>query len=309
VEFHGFADAARRIPADKLPALRSAVMTACDELDGVKDGVIDDPQQCTFDPVTLTCEGLESSQCLARPEVETVRQLYASRLSPSGKPLVQGYARGAESGLDRTYFRSGPGTNGVFELTHGFWRDMVFEDSAWDSRSYDIERDGARAERKLAAVLDASDPDLRRFAARGGKLILYHGWSDPLVPPTGTIDYLARVGATIGSKRLNETVRLFVAPGMDHCGGGSGPNSFGEASAGSGDPDINLGAALQRWVEKGVAPERIVAVMPRQEGGRSGDVPRSRPLRACPLVSRYRGEGEGEGDPERAASFDCRTAR
>ena len=304
-QFKWLADTSHHIPAAKLPAIRFAVETACDEIDDVKDGVIEDPRQCTFDPRMLACSGPETDQCLTSPQLETLHQLYARKVSSTGKTLFYGYAMGAEAGLDDWHFRAGPGTDGLFVDALAFWSGLVFEDAAWDFRTYDIERDGRLADRKLAAVLNADHPDLSRFAARGGKLILYQGWADPGVSPFGTIEYFTQVESTLGAKRASQTVRLFMAPGMGHCYGGDGPSDFGQFSAGGGDPDTNLGAALQRWVEQGVAPERIVATKRKNDRDPTSEVVRTRPLCAYPLVAHYRGTGSSDV----ASNFDCRMTR
>ena len=191
-QFRQLADPARLVPAAKLPALRAAVVVQCH----APEGVIDEPQRCSFDPAVLACHGAETDQCLTPPQLLTVRGLYAGNVSARGQPLLRGYAVGSEAGLDDVHYRSGPGTDDFFPEALGFWRDLVFEDAAWDYRSYDMARDGALATRKLAAVLDADRADLSRCAARGGKLIVYHGWADPLPPPAGSIDPASKVVRT-----------------------------------------------------------------------------------------------------------------
>jgi feruloyl esterase len=149
--------------------------------------------------------------------------------------------------------------------------------------------------------LNATDADLSRFAARGGRLILYHGWADPGIQPLTTVDYYDRVRDTIGQKTAARSMRLFMVPGMLHCAGGPGPNSFGQFAAGMGDPNTMIGAALQRWVEAGIAPERIIATKRGNDKDPSSEVLRTRPLCAFPIVTHYR----GAGSTDNAASFDC----
>ena len=297
-QFRQLADPARRVPAAKLPALRAAVAAACH---AGADGVVDEPQRCAFDPAVLACRGAETDQCLTPPQLQTVRGLYAGNASARGQPLLRGYAVGSEATLDDVHYRSGTGSDDMFLEVLGFWRDLVFEDPAWDWRSYDMARDGALATKKLAGVLDADSTDIGRFAARGGKLIVYQGWIDPLVPPAGTIDYVERVERTMGAERARAAVRLFMAPGVGHCGGGDAPNQFGQFAAGAGDPEASLGAALQRWVEQGTAPEQVVA-RKHENDDPAGKVVRSRPLCAWPRVARY----TGTGSIDAASSFECR---
>lgn len=198
-------------------------------------------------------------------------------------------------------FGSTPRTGEGFKYALGFFRNFVFEDPKWDFHSFESERDGRLTDEKLASALNATDPDLRKYAARGGKLIMYHGWSDAVIPAHSSIDYYKQVRGATGEAEANAAVRLFMAPGVEHCAGGPGPNSFGQFSAGAGDPDTSLGAALQRWVEQGIAPERIVATKLSNDDDPGSEVVRSRPLCAWPLVARYR----GEGNTDVASSFDC----
>ena len=301
IQFAWLADDSRRVSANKLLALQSAVLAACDGLDGVKDGVIEDPQRCAVDPSTLACSGTETDRCLTPPQLETVQKLYAGQLSSSGRPLLPGYAPGSEGGWGEMQFGSAPRTGEGFKYAIGFFRDFVFEDPKWDFHSFEPERDGRLTDERLASALNATDPDLRKFAARGGKLIMYHGWSDAVIPAQSSIDYYQQVRGVMGEAGANAAVRLFMAPGVEHCDGGSGPNSFGQFSAGAGDADTSLGAALQRWVEQGTAPERIVATKLSNDDDPGSEVVRSRPLCAWPLVARYR----GEGNTDAASSFDC----
>jgi Tannase and feruloyl esterase len=300
MQFVWLADNSRRVPASKLLALQSAVLAACDGLDGVKDGVIEDPQRCNFDPSTLACQGTETDRCLTSPQLETLGKLYTGQVLPSGRRL-HGFPRGSEGGWQEMQFESASGASDAFKYASGFFRDFVFEDPTWDFHSFDPERDGQLTDRKLASILNATDPDLRKFAARGGKLIMYHGWSDAVIPAYASIDYYQHVVDRMGEKMAGKSVRLFLAPGMEHCGEGPGPNYFGQYdAAGTGDPEYKIGAALQRWVEQGIAPERIIATK-RQNDDPKSEVVRTRPLCAYPRVARYRGEGSTDS----AASFDC----
>jgi len=302
LQFKWFTDPARHIPANKLPAIQSAVSAACPGLTGATDHVVEDPARCRFNPAVLACQGPETDRCLTPPQLETLRTLYDGARLPSGTLLYRGFAPGAEAGLDENHFRSGPGPGDMFRFAVGFFRDFVFEDPTWDFNTYDPERDGKLADHKLAAILNATNPDLSSFAARGGKLILYHGWNDSTVPPYRTIEYFEQITATMGQARARDSVRLFMAPGMEHCEGGPGPNHFGQFFPdGKGDPDTNLATALQRWVEQGIAPERIIATKRRDDENPNSEVVRSRPLCAWPLVAHYRGQGSADT----ASSFDC----
>ena len=297
LDFRWMTNPAHHIPAGKLPAIQSAVRAACP---GINEDVVDDPAKCQFDPAVLTCTGAETDRCLTAAQVQTLRLLYTGRI-PTSDHRFPGFAPGAEVGLDENYFRSGPGPSDVFRFANGFFKDFVFEDPAWDFNTYDPARDARLADRKLGVVLNATNPDLSAFAARGGKLILYHGWNDSTVPPWLTIEYFEQVRATMGEAKTRAAVRLFMAPGMEHCEGGPGPSFFGAIPDGKAEAETNLSSALQRWVEEGVAPERIIATKRRDDKNPNSEVIRSRPLCAWPLAAHYRGQGSADT----ASSFDC----
>ena len=302
ISLQWLAPGASYLPARKLPAIHAAVLAACDSRDGIKDGVIDEPRNCKFDPSLLACKGAESDSCLTIGQLSTLRNLFRGPALSSGKQLLPGYSLGAESGWRDSILGDGPAKTDTYQAVVGFFRNVVFEDAQWDPRLFDAAKAAKLAGLKSAPVLNATDPDLGNFFARGGKLILFHGWSDSLLPAESTIEYYRRVVGAMGETRARSGARLFIAPGMDHCGGGPGPNDFGQFDAGSGDPEFSLGAALQRWVEKAIAPEQIIATKRRDDGDPPGTVERrTRPLCAYPRVARYR----GEGNPDEASSFAC----
>jgi feruloyl esterase len=287
------------VPAAKVPAIHAAVLEQCDALDRIADGVIEDPRRCKLDLTKLLCRGPESDACLTRAQLATVEKLYAGPALASGRRLIPGYSPGAEDSWGEAHFGAGPATTDSYQDIFGFFRNLVFEDPNWNAGSFDAERDGPITERKLGAVIDAVSPDLTRFTAHGGKLIMYHGWSDPIVPAMMSVEYYRRVVERMGRRAAQSGIRLFMVPGMGHCGGGPGPNDFGQFAAGGGDPGSAVGAALQRWVEQGIAPERLIATK-RTENSNAAIV-RTRPLCAFPLVARYRGVGSTDAE----ASFDC----
>lgn len=306
IDFIWFRKRGGYFPPSKLPAIQAAALAACDSIDGIKDGVIDDPRRCHFDPSVLLCKGAETDQCLTPPQLAALRTIYAGQ-TLAGGTRFHGYSPGAETGsgnwswsgwITGSFMPGAPqGDTGFHEFALGYFSGFVFENPKWDFHSFDPDHDTLLGDRKLAAILNATDADLSRFAARGGKLILYHGWADQGVQPLTTVDYYERVRDTLGQKTAADSVRLFMVPGMLHCFGGPGPNSFGQFAAGKGDPDSKIGAALQRWVEQGTAPERIIATKRKP----NGDVLRTRPLCAFPNVAHYRGTGSTDD----AANFDC----
>jgi feruloyl esterase len=169
---------------------------------------------------------------------------------------------------------------------------LLFQNAEWDYRSFDFDRDVKIADDAAAQRLNAIDPSLKNFKRRGRKLILFHGWSDAILAPVGTIDYYESVGAKMGRKDAESFTRLYMVPGMQHCFGGPGPNNFGNA----------MTAALQRWVEQGSAPDKILATKYKIDGDPSSGVARTRPLCPYPQVARY----NGFGSIDDAANFACR---
>src|SRR5262249_23103891 len=153
-----------------------------------------------------------------------------------------------------------PTTSLQFFFSTQAFKNMIYNDPNWDYKSFDLERDGKQAQEKLAPILNATDPNLKAFSARGGKLILYHGWNDAALPPVNTINYSESVAAKLGRRQTDSFVRLFMAPGMQHCNGGPGPDRFGQfVTKAQSDQQHDLTLALERWVEAGVAPEQIIA--------------------------------------------------
>lgn len=272
---------------DTLKAVNAAVVAACDARDGVEDGLIEDPRACTFDPGALVCD--DPAKCLTRAQADAVRKIYSPLRHPqSNERLFAGFARGSELGWG--LLTAGPKPLGI---ANDHFRFVVFQNPDWDARTFDVARDVARADEIDAkgAQLNAADPNFDAFRKRGGKLLMYHGWSDGLIPAHNTIDYFEAVLARDGSgsrdaklQRLQRDVRLFMVPGMDHCGGGRGANQ------------LDALGALERWVEQGEAPTTIEA-----RGTNAAGEAITRKLCPYPLVARY----DGRGDAKRAASFDC----
>jgi feruloyl esterase len=279
------------IPPAKLPALAAAVVAACDGLDGVADGVLEDPRQCRFDPAVLQCRGAETDACLTGPQVTALRRIYAGATTRDGTRIFPGYEPGGElgpGGWAANITGPAPFQAGQWAYASGFLKGLVFEDPGYDPLRFDFERDVAPMDAKpvagstLAATINATDPDLSGFRARGGRMIQYHGWSDPGVAPQSSTGYYDSVLAR--QPDAAAFYRLFMVPGMQHCTGGPGPSRFDGL------------AALVRWVEQGEAPERITASLVAD-----GRVLRTRPLCPYPRTARFTG-----GNPDDAGSFECR---
>lgn len=274
-------DPAGTIPREKLPALHKAVLAACDAQDGVKDGFMTDPRSCSFDPAALACSGTESLDCLTPKQIETAKAIYGPVKDASGKIIFPGLARGSE-------FAWAPVLGGPapFGITYDHFRYFVHEDANWDWRKFDLDRDTALSDEKDKHIA-AISPDLNAFKARGGKLLLWHGWIDQLITAENTINYYNSVLAFMGPKQ-DDWMRLFMAPGMLHCNGGPGPDQF------------NALAALERWVEEGVAPSQITAYHVTDNR-----VDMSRPLCPYPQAAVYKGSGSVND----AANFACKDGR
>ena len=272
-------DPSAAFPASKLPMLNRAVIAACDTLDGVRDGLIDDPRRCKFDPGELLCKGTADESCLTAAEVSSVRKIYDGARNPrTEERIFGGWERGSEAGW-AGYFVGHPEP-----ARTDFWRYWVFHNPAWDPASFDFDQDVSYAESELGMVV-ADNPDLASFKKRKGKLIVYHGWADPVAPPEDTIRYYEKVqGAMGGAGTTTDFVRLFMVPGMAHCAGGPGPNTF------------DMLEPLDSWVTQNKAPGQIIATH-----STNGHVDRTRPLCPYPQVARW----NGSGSIDDAASFVC----
>jgi hypothetical protein len=292
------------IPSSKLPALASAVNASCDAQDGVRDGILNDPRKCHFDPATLPCGGADSDSCLTAPQVATLKKLYEGAHDSHGRSIFPGFLPGAETGgggWASWITGAAPGKSLLFVFGTGFFADFVYGDRSWNYRDVKVEDALKAAEAKTARLLNATDPNLARFEARGGKLILYHGWDDPAISALNTINYYDSVVRSLGEKEVNSFVRLYMVPGMQHCGGGPGPDSFGASGTPwQADPQHDVRLALEEWVEKGVAPGAIIAAkLARDDASKA--VKMTRPLCPYPQSAKYK----GSGNTNEAASFMC----
>ena len=294
------------LPTSKLPLLNKAALAACDAADGIQDGIISDPQACQFDPGVLLCKGKEDDQCLTAAQAEAVKKVYAGPRNPrTGDQIIAGYSPGSENPVGddwaggwKTYIidRKEP-------MRLDFWKYWVFNDPTWDWHTFDYDRNVAYADAKLAAV-NASNPDLSAFSSRGGKILMYSGWADPTGPAMDAVNYYERVEEAVGGRQKTESfIRLFMVPGMAHCGGGPGPNLFG----GYGlpvpvspliriDSEHDVLSALVQWVENNSPPDHIVATHLAND-----TIDRTRPVCAYPKVARWNGK-RGIDD---ARNFTC----
>jgi Tannase and feruloyl esterase len=286
------------IPAAKLPAIQRASLAACDASDGVKDGFLSDPPKCHFNPDVLMCKGADSPDCLTALQVQSLKRLYAGGVNDQGKSLFPGYVMGDEEGWRDWIIGKGPGTGSGVQYVKSYFRYMITGNPDWNILTADVDASFHEATTKTAAELDATNPDLSRFRARGGKLILYHGWNDPAISPWNTIAYYQTVQDAMGAKQVDGFVRLYMVPGMEHCVGGPGPSAFGQLGIPTtGGPKYGVFDALVDWTEKGVAPQTVIAT--KYEAGEK--VTMTRPLCPYPAIAKYK----GTGDTNQAANFAC----
>ena len=268
---------------EKLGVLHKAVLAACDAADGVKDGLLNDPTKCHFDPKTIECKGEDLPTCLLPAQVAAVQAIYAGPENAAGKKIFPSYEPGSELGWSLL-----AGKQGSPVATDSFTY-VVYKNPNWDWRTMNLESDVAAIEKSYGNLIDATDPNLKPFFGHKGKLLMYHGWADMAIAPGNSINYYESVVKNLGGeKKAADDIRLFMVPGMGHCGGGGGPNDFDKMTA------------IQDWVEHGKAPEQMIA-----SHSAKGAVDRTRPLCPYPQVARYKGTGSTDD----AANFTCAVAK
>lgn len=270
------------IPASKYALVHRAVLDACDANDGLKDGLIEEPTRCHFDPKVLLCKGGDDASCLTAAQVEGVRKIYTAATNPrTGQLLFPSLPMGTELGW--AILGKGPEPSDVM-LDH--YKYVVFKDPNWDWRTFNFDSDINRSEQPDNTVMNSTDPNLKTFFGHQGKLLLYHGWSDPNISALSTIQYYNSVVDTMGgAAKTSDNIRLFLVPGMGHCGGGEGPNVFDKVDA------------MEQWVEQAKAPEQMIA-----SHSTAGKVDRTRPLCPYPQIAQYKGSGSIDD----AKNFVCK---
>jgi len=270
------ADEASLITPDKFVVLHKAAIAQCDALDGVKDGVIEDPAKCRFDPRVAQCAGPDGPECLTAPQVEAARKIYAgASRAKTHELLYPGLEPGSELGWNMSVAGRPVG------YAEDFFKYIVFRDEKWDPKALNYDVDIATTD-KTPTGLNAVEANLTPFVEHGGKLLIYHGWSDPGIPPSNSVNYYRSV--VKATRNARDAVRLFMVPGMNHCGGGDGTTSF------------DMVAAVDQWVATRKAPDAIPALT------LGAAVVRTRPLCAYPAVATYK----GTGSTDEAGNFVCR---
>jgi len=286
--------------------IESSYLAKCDAQDGIKDGILNDPRQCKFDVATLLCKGKKTDSCLTKKQLAAVKVIYDGPKDSKGNPLFYGFPFGGETalggwsrwltgglkyqaklnefqgGVDAGDFEAPVAPSAFYGFGNGIMRYFVYNDPDWTYVNYNfdtLDKDSKRA----AEILNATNPDLSSFRKRGGKIIIYSGWSDAAVPGAAVIGYFDDVLAH--DKTAGKDVRLFMMPGVEHCIGGSGPSW------------VNYLTEIDRWFETGKAPEQVTALWLDKTMQPTG----SRPVCAYPKVARY----DGKGDTRDASSFSC----
>ena len=300
---HMLASPDNLLTTETIELLSRATLAACDDKDGLTDGIISNPPACSFDPATLTCKTGDAVGCLTPGQVTTVKKIYGGVKLRDGRTFAYGFPVGHEGGTSGwSAWISGaiaperqadgtlayrperrPSGYGLMEPNFRFLA-LDDDDPGYSWKVFDVDRDQARL-KTMTDILSPLDPDLRPFKNSGGKLIAYHGWSDPGISAAGTVAYFDRMTAIVGGRaQADEFARLFMVPGMHHCAGGPGTDSF------------DMLPALEAWVEKGIAPQQVIAARLAD-----GKVERTRPLCPHPQVAKYR----GAGNVNDAANFVC----
>jgi feruloyl esterase len=295
-------DAASYIPPSELPAIARAVNAACDAQDGVPDGIVNEPRKCRFDPGAMLCKEGDSGKCLTAAQITALKKLYEGPNDAKGQKIFPGYLPGAEQGpggWETWITGSAPGKSLLFAFSGGYFSNMVYGKADWNYKDASVDQ-AEKAADETAQFLNATEPNLVAFKARGGKLILYHGWNDPAISALNTINYYNEVINRMSGQETEAFVRLYMVPGVQHCGGGPGPDSFGQGGAGAKDAQHNVELALEQWVEKGIAPNAIVATK-YESGDPAKGVKMTRPLCPYPQIAKYK----GKGDTNDAGNFAC----
>jgi len=274
------------LPEEKLKGIADAVYAKCDAVDGLTDGVIDDPRRCTFKPaddLPRCSEGSDGATCFTAAQVAALEKIYGG-VKRGGSVFFPGQPVGAENGWNAWFVPTAAGRSIETNFGETFFKYLAFgrPNPTYDWMTFDIDADYDKLQ-WVRGALDATDPDLSRFSARGGRMITYFGWADPALNPLMGVRYYESVLQRMGPS-TKDFYRLFMVPGMFHYGGGGGTGSF------------DAFTPLVEWVERGVAPATIAASRLVD-----GKVVRTRPLCPYPEVAQYR----GTGSVDEAASFTC----
>lgn len=279
-------DDAHKLDSTKLMASNRAYIDKCDEIDGVKDGIVSWPEMCSYDPGVIQCKDGNQENCLTAPELEALRGIYEGVKNPRTKELVfAGFSPGSEQMLAMLTGGTEP-----FPVATSYFRDIVFEDPEWDFKSFDYDKDLAASYRAGSDILDVPPDGLSKFFNGGGKLLLSHGWADGLIPASNTVSFYKTMISKMDKDKAGGSVRLFMVPGMGHCGGGTGPTV------------VDMLSVIDKWVTEGKAPDKIIASTPSGNPMNQDRKQMTRPICPYPKVAIYKGSGSTDD----AANFECK---
>jgi feruloyl esterase len=274
--------AAMKDDAHRLPNImisNKAYIEQCDEKDGLKDGIVIDPESCSYDPGIIQCKEGDQNNCLTAGQVEALRDIYGGVKNPrTGELVFSGFPPGSEQQVMAL-------TNGPepFMVATSYIRDIVFNDPQWNFKSFDYDKDLAASYKAGSDILDAPSDGFSKFFKGGGKLLLSHGWADGLIPAPNTVAFYKSMTAKMEPEKTKDSVRLFMVPGMGHCGGGNGPSV------------VDMLSVIDKWVSEGKAPDRIIASTPPNQK------PMTRPICPYPQIAVYKGSGSTDD----SANFVC----
>ena len=273
-------DDAHKLSMPQLMASNKAYIEKCDEIDGIKDGFVTWPEMCSYDPGVLKCGDGDQGDCVTATQLEALRDIYGGVKNPrTGELVFSGFPPGSEQMV--SMLTSGPAP---FPVATSYFRDIVFEDPEWDFKSFDYDKDLAASYKAGSDILDVQPDGLSRFFNGGGKLLLSHGWADGLIPAPSTVAFYKTMTAKMDRDKV-DSVRLFMVPGMGHCGGGNGATV------------VDMLSVIDNWVTEGKAPETIIASSPPAPGQKQI----TRPLCPYPQVPVYKGSGSTDD----AVNFVC----
>ncbi|HJX35286.1 MAG TPA: tannase/feruloyl esterase family alpha/beta hydrolase, partial [Desulfatiglandales bacterium] len=272
-------DDSRRLAMPNIMTVNRAYINKCDEMDGLKDGIVSDPERCGFDPGNIQCKEGDQNDCLTAPQIEALRDIYGGVKNPrTGKLIFAGFPPGSEQQLMALISGNEP-----FPVATSYFRDIVFGNPQWNFRSYDYDQDLDASFKAGSDILDVPSDGLSRFFNGGGKLLLSHGWADGLIPAPNTVAFYKSMTANMDAEKAADSVRLFMLPCVGHCGGGDGPGM------------VDMLSVIDKWASEGKAPDSIIASRPPDQK------PMTRPICPYPQIAKYK----GAGDIDDAVNFIC----